>query len=59
MAAPMQQPPFTVASRPMSAPSQGPFTQAVSLGTVPPGFSPTRAQTLGQLLDATTASWSG
>jgi fatty-acyl-CoA synthase len=48
---------FTPASRPMTAPSRGPFTQAVSLGSVPPGHSPTRAQTLGQMLDATAAAY--
>ena len=56
MPAAMLQPPFTVASSPLTAPSQGPFTQAVSMGAVPPGTVGTRALTLGELLEATAAA---
>jgi fatty-acyl-CoA synthase len=47
--------PFSVTDPPLTAPSRGPFTQAVSLGQVPPGMVVTREQTLGQMLDATAA----
>jgi fatty-acyl-CoA synthase len=45
--------PFTVASPALSAPTEGPFSLAVSMGAIPPGQQVTRELTLGQVFDAT------
>jgi fatty-acyl-CoA synthase len=47
---------FDVSAPPLTAPTQGPFTLAVSRGPVPAGMQATREQTLGQMLDATVAA---
>jgi len=53
----MLQPPFTVSSRALTAPSRGPFAQSVSMGPVPEGVSATRTLTIGQAFDATAAAF--
>ena len=49
--------PFSVAAHPMSAPSQGPFTQSVSMGPVPEGAGATRDLTIGAAFNATAAAF--
>ena len=49
--------PFAASSPALTAPTQGPFPRAVSMGPVPPGTSATRDLTLGQLIDATAAAF--
>ena len=48
---------FSVSARPMTAPTQGPFTQSVSMGPVPEGASATRELTIGAAFDATAAAF--
>jgi len=52
----MIQTPFAVTAEPLTAPTQGPFLQAVSMGPLPPGLSLTRDWTIGQMFDATVAA---
>ena len=49
--------PFTVASPLGSAPTQGPFLNAVSQGALPEGIALTRELTIGQAFDATVAAY--
>ena len=53
----MLQPPFTVSSPAMTAPTEGPFAQSVSMGPVPEGVGATRALTIGEAFNATAAAY--
>ena len=53
----MVPPPFSLACPQGTAPSQGPFLNAVSRGALPAGLAPTRETTIGQALDATVAAY--
>jgi len=48
---------FTTAAPVLTAPAQGPFTQAVSMGPVPEGVSATRTLTIGQAFDGIAAAF--
>ena len=49
-------PGFTVASPALSAPTEGPFSLAVSMGPLPSGAAATHARTIGEVFDATAAA---
>jgi len=49
--------PFSVTSEAMTAPTQGPFAQAVSMGPVPPGTSAARDLTIGEVFNATATAF--
>jgi len=53
----MLQPPFSIASPAMTAPTEGPFAQSVSMGPVPEGVEATRALTIGEAFYAAAAAY--